>query len=161
MKRLQDFRTGSLGGKFEKGGAAQEAMSASLHGQMKNLQKLLVESRESGKNANQLAQILTAMEVTEQAMTKVAAGEMIGGQGIGLKGSSKQKRADKGFEELYKLNVQLQPIINVTIPAEVSLTGKEEVFKLRQQVQSIQAQIGTPGSRVGGGMGFNRRAGGR
>jgi hypothetical protein len=149
------YRKRKTGGRYSSYGTAQADMIKAINANMQDLQRKYQSVRavgtsqgdNQGKVTNELAKLITRMEINERAMEKVRRGELIGGQASDLGGIESRKKIAQNLG-----NVMLQPTIVVKIPAEVSLSGRAEVFKLRQQVQALQAQVGTPASNTGGGM---------
>ena len=92
------------------------------------------------------------MEVLEQAMAKVNRGQMIGGAAGAMGGSQNAQALNTAMKNFWEQNIMLQPNINITIPAGISLSGRDEVYQMKQQVSALQAQVGTPSSATGGGM---------
>jgi hypothetical protein len=169
---ISKYRSGEMQGRFQVGGQAGEKVSDLLQARMKDTMKGLQESiglkRQQNRGAfagdtpearkarayNNIAmeRMVIQMEMLENAMVKVKGGEMLGGQGAGQSGAMDEMgRQTKMVEDLFT-KVNMNATVVVTIPAEVSLTGKEEVFRLKRQVAALQATVGNNTSNTGGGM---------
>jgi hypothetical protein len=168
------YRSGEMQGKFQTKGQAGEKVSDLLQKRMKDTMQMLqgkvaakrVENRgrfsadtpegRKGRTDNKIAmeRMVIQMEMIENAMAKVQSGKMLGGQGAGQEGSQNEvARQQALIKNLFSdMNLNATIPISVVIPAEVSLTGKEEVFKLKRQVAALQAQTGNNSSNTQGNM---------
>ena len=154
----EGYFKGKTGGQFVQGGAAQQNMKQAIAQQMQQTQRnmqILREQKAQGTNPQadrHMQNLIVEMEVLEQAMAKVNRGQMIGGAAGAMGGSQNAQALNTAMKNFWEQNIMLQPNINITIPAGISLSGRDEVYQMKQQVSALQAQVGTPSSATGGGM---------
>ena len=164
---ISKYRSGKMQGNFNtaevKGESAQDVMRGRIHSEMARLQKVFGATRDNKKRQEdsnmggearlsqmKMHQLVVQLEVMEQALKKVNAGQMIGGEGAGTGDQGTKVRNDA--LKLFSESVTIAPRIEVIIPADASFSGRQEIFRLNAKVKALQAHVGTPGSNTDGGM---------